>query len=178
MNLTKKVLLVLIGGGLLLWGSEEFLRRKIGGFAGSYPFVESWVLDVSETELIQIITEMKEKHPNLQPPFDTTLIGERHSYWCFIKFYYPDSKEIVHTWVRPNYDTTKTTLAFYSLTGSESPNKHRLINRDFWYLANKNEIRKFEKTIVDPLKTEIIKKKQRKAAHKSTDAPYLASPRS
>ena len=159
MNLIKKISIILIGCFLFLWGCEELLRRKIGGFAGSYPFVESWVLDIPEDELIQIIRELKLKNPELKPPFDSVLTGERHSYWFFTKFYYPDSKEVVHTWLRPDHDTTKTTLAFYSLTDSDSPNEHRLINRDFWYLANKSEIRKFEKTIVEPLRVEIRKKK-------------------
>jgi len=159
MNLTKKISLILIGSFLLLWGCEELLRRKIGGFAGSYPFVEYWVFDIPEAELIQVIKQMKLKNPKLQPPFDTALTGERHSYWFFTKFYYSDSKEVVHAWLRPDQDTTKTTLAFYSLTDSGNSSEHKLINRDFWYLANKSEIRKFEKTIIEPLNAEIRKKK-------------------
>ncbi len=149
---TRKILIVITGCFLLLWGCEEFLRRKIGGFAGSYPFVEHWEFNIPEGEMIEIIKELKTEKSSLQPPSETELIGKRHSYWLYINFYYPESKEIIHTWIRPSYDTTKTTFAFYSLTDENNKAEHRLINRDFWYVANKMEINKFKKRILNPLK--------------------------
>lgn len=155
---TKKIFIGLFSFFLLVWGCEEFLRRKIGGFAGSYPFVESWDLKVTEPELIEIIEEIKVENPGLQPPGDTSLTKSRHSYWLYINFYYTDTEERVHIWTRPNSDSTMTTLALVSFSEIDNPQERKLINRDFWYLANKLEISKFERLILEKIKERIRKR--------------------
>ena len=151
----KKISIGLLCSFLFFWGCEEFIRREIGGFAGSYPFVEYWDLPVSEQELVEIIKQIKTKYPELQPPGDTSLVIGRRSYWFYINFYYRDTEEIVHTWIRPDSDTTMTTLALISFSPIDDPKERKLINRDFWYLANKMEIRKFKRLVVEKIKEKI-----------------------
>ncbi|CAN5202097.1 hypothetical protein BH09BAC1_BH09BAC1_28380 [soil metagenome] len=182
-----------------IWGCEEFIRRKIGGFAGSYPFVEYWNINATETEVIEAIVELKKENPSLQPPNEKELYFPRKvdydwgsdemkdhlhrslalkdstlplppmtksntisDHWLYIHFYYEDTKEVVHTFIQSPYgDTTTTHFAFISLkkTGSP-PGESKLINRDFWYIANKCEIRKFKSTFVDKIQAKIDKKRK------------------
>ncbi|MDJ1482462.1 hypothetical protein QNI16_18305 [Cytophagaceae bacterium YF14B1] len=172
---------------LLLWGCEEFFRREIGGFAGSYPFVEYWEIEATEQEILVAIKELKQEDTLLQSPYDKELIPERNSeydwdspemieysrkvqtdsllplppktdantkgsYWLYIDFYYSDTREVVHTWTRPGFGGI-TTFALVSLND-------RLINRDYWFLANKWEIHKFKKRIVDKIQEKIDKKRE------------------
>jgi len=188
----------LLLGFSLLFGINEFFRRVLGGFAGSYPFVEYWDLNATEKEVVDAIKELKTEYPELQPPNQKQLTSTRlvdydwsteeminysravekdsllplppktkantkSGYWLFIDFYYPDTKEIVHTWTRPNLDTTYTTFAFVSLSRIGDSKDDRLINRDFWYIANKRQINKFKSIFVDRIQERIDQK--RKAAH-------------
>lgn len=172
---------------LLFWGCEELLRRKIGGFAGSYPFVEYWDLKATEEEVLEAIKVVKQENPSLQPPYQEELVPMRNSeydwdspemieynkrfdldsltplppktkantkqgYWLYVDFYYNDTGETVHTWTRPSFDG-KTTFALVSLND-------RLINRDYWYLANKREIKKFKTRIVDKIQDKIKQKRK------------------
>ena len=161
----NKYLIFLLIGFLFIWGCEEFFRRKIGGFAGSYPFVESWDIKASEREITDAIKELNKTNPNFQPPKNIKLISERDSsndrdYWLYINLYYPDTKEIVQTWTRPDFDTTITTFAFVSLNNIDNPTEFKLINRDFWYIANKREISKFKTIFVDKIQEQIDKKRK------------------
>jgi len=173
---------------------RNFLRRKIGGFAGSYPFVEYWNIKAIEGEVIDAIKELNKTNLNFQPPnnefiskrdtgyiwtsdemreylekFKTdslTPLPEKsydnyyHDYWLYVDLYYPDTKEIVHTWTRPDFDTTLTTFAFVSLSKIDNPKDFRLINRDFWYIANKRQINKFKSAFVDKIQEQIDKKRK------------------
>lgn len=200
---TKKSLTIILTIFLLFWGCEEVFRRKIGGFAGSYPFVEHWDLKATESEVIAAIVELKNENPDLQPPNEKELFrprkidydwdtDEMKTYlylsqkdstvrippmtkwntksserWLYINFYYPDTKEIVYTWTRPDFDSTVTTFAFVSLSSINTPTDRRLINRDFWYVANKKQIRKFRSTFVDKIQEKIDRR--RNAAHNRVD---------
>lgn len=174
---------------LIVWGCEEFFRRKIGGFAGSYPFVESWDIKATESEVIFAIKELKQEDISLQPPGDTILVQERNTeydwdskemidfsaklevdsltpfpkktkkntkdgYWLYINFYYPETGEIVKTWLRPDFDSTITTLAFVGLN-------RKLINRDYCFLDNQKEIKKFKKRIVEKIQNKVDKLKNK-----------------
>lgn len=150
---------------LSLFGANEFLRRKIGGFGGSYPFVEYWDIKASEREITDAIKALNKTNSNFQPPSNVELISTRDTsddrdYWLYINLYYPDTKEIVHTWTRPDFDTTVTTFAFVSLSTIGKTNNFRLINRDFWYIANKRQINKFKSTFVDKIQEQIDKKRK------------------
>lgn len=162
---TKKYLIIVLIVFLFLWGCEEFFRRKIGGFAGSYPFVEYWDIKASEREITDAIKDLNKTNPNFQPPNNIKLISDRDTsndrdYWLYIDLYYPDTKEIVHTWTRPDFDTTVTTFAFISLSKVGNQTDFRLINRDFWYIANKRQISKFKSTFVDKIQEQIDKKRK------------------
>ncbi len=180
---------------LLFWGCEEFFRRKIGGFAGSYPFVEYWDIKANEQEVIDAIKELNMTNPNFQPPKNVEFISKRdtgyiwtsnemkeyiekvktdsltplpeknysnyyNDYWLYVNLYYPDTKEIVHTWTRPDFNKSVTTFAFISLSNKNNPTDFRLINRDFWYIANKMQISKFKSTFVDKIQEQIEKKRK------------------
>jgi hypothetical protein len=131
-----------------LFGCEELFRRRIGGLAGSYPFVESWEINAPEADVIKAIKKIKAEHPYLIPPKDTSF---RDSYWYYIDFYYPDTKEIAHAWTREDLNGITTTIAFVSLSKLNDEQDRRLINRDFWYVANRREINKFKKIVISKI---------------------------
>jgi len=162
---TKKYLVIVLTGLLFFWGCEELFRRKIGGFAGSYPFVEYWNIKASEQEIINAIKELNNTNPNFQPPDNVEFISTRDTsnerdYWLYINLFYPDTKEIVHTWTRPDFDTTVTRFAFVGLSRIDISPNYRLINRDFWYIPNKLQINKFKKTFVDKIQEQIDRKRK------------------
>jgi hypothetical protein len=141
---------------LFLFGANEFTRRVLGGLAGSYPFVESWNIVAKEEDVIKAIQELKDENPNLRPPNDTSF---RSSYWFYVDFYYPDTKQIVHTWTRPGINEFTTDLAFISLSNSGKNEEAKLINKDFWYWSNRQEINKFKTQIVNKLEQIVYRKK-------------------
>ncbi len=158
--------MLIVSGLFFIW--TGYLWKVFScGFAGSYPCVETWSLHINETNLIEIIKEIKKEHPELQPPGDKELTDGRNSYWYDITFYYPDTKKNVYTWTRPNDDTTYTTIAFVAIAthiDSLTPIKEikmdrQEINRDFGYFANKKEISKFESRILDLIETKINTKR-------------------
>jgi hypothetical protein len=141
---------------LFLFAANELSRRVFGGFAGSYPFVESWNIAAKEEDVIKAIQELKNENPGLRPQNDTSF---RIDYWFYIDFYYPDTKQIVHTWTRPGTDEFTTNLAFISLENSGKHEEAELINRDFWFWSNRQEINKFKTQIVDKLEQIVYSKK-------------------
>ena len=147
---------ILISCFLFLFGANEFFRRVVGGFAGSYPFVESWNIAAKEDDVIKAIQELKNENPNLTPQNDTSF---RSSYWYYVEFYYSDTKQIVHAWTRPGRNQFTTDLAFVSLSGANKNEEDKLINKDFWYWSNRQEINKFKTKIVDRLEKIVYSKK-------------------
>jgi hypothetical protein len=84
-------------------------------------------------------------------------------YWLFINFYYSDTKEIVYTWTRPDIeDSSITTFALVGFSKIDDSTDYRLINRDFWYVANKIQIHKFKKEILQPILDKIEERKKLK----------------
>jgi hypothetical protein len=141
---------------LFLFGANELYRRVLSGIAGSYPFVESWNIAAKEEDVIKAIQELKDENPNLRPQNDTSF---RNSYWFYIDFYYTDTKQIVHTWTRPGLNEFTTDLAFISLSNSDKNEEDKLINKDFWYWSNRQEINKFRTQIVQKLEQIVYSKK-------------------
>ena len=141
---------------LFLFGVNEFSRRVLGGFAGSYPFVESWNIAAKEEDVIKAIQELKDENPSLKPQSDTSF---RSSYWFYTNFYYPDTKQIVHTWTRPGRNEFTTDFALISFSSLDKNEENKLINKDFWYWANRQEINRFKTQIVDRLEQKIYSKK-------------------
>lgn len=72
-----KITIILIICIICIWGCEEFFRRKIGGIAGSNPFVESWEINSPENEVIKAIKEIKKDEEMLKPLETTIFVGER-----------------------------------------------------------------------------------------------------
>lgn len=163
--MTKKTIIIsslIVIGLFFIW--TGFLWKIFScGVAGSYPCVETWSLKINEKDLIELIEEIKKEHPELEPPNVSYPTAERNSYWYNITFYYQDTKENVHTWTRPNDDTTYTTLAFVGISShtdsltpaNEIKSYNYEINRDFSYFANKREIWKFENKILDLIEAKI-----------------------
>ena len=141
---------------LFLFGANELFRRVFGGFAGSYPFVEAWNIAAKEEDVINAIRELKDKNPNLRIQNDTSF---RRSYWFYVNFYYNDTKQTVHAWTRPGRNEFTTDLAFISLSNPDKNEEAKLINKDFWYWSNRQEINKFKTQIVDKLEQIIYSKK-------------------
>jgi hypothetical protein len=135
-----------------------------GGGAGSYPYVEYWELDYKETEVIEAIKDLKTEDKSIQPPNQTALtFGRDSSYWYYIDFYYSDTKEIVHTWTRPSRDSFGITLALISFSKLSNPEKFKYINKDFWYVANKIQINKFEENILRRIKRKIWETRKKRS---------------
>ena len=65
--MTKRSIVILCISFFIVWGCEEFFRRKIGGIAGSFPFVESWEINAPEKEVLEAIIILKKQMPELQP---------------------------------------------------------------------------------------------------------------
>lgn len=151
----KKIILITVFIFLSLWGCEELFRRKIGGLAGSYPYVSTWEINANEEVVIEKIKEIKISNPKLQPPNDTNLISGRSSYWNYITFYYSDTEELVHTWTRPSEDSNKTTIALVSFSPINNSTNHKLINKDFWFIPNLNRKIKFERVVINHIKERI-----------------------
>jgi hypothetical protein len=75
--MTKRSIVILCISFFIVWGCEEFFRRKIGGIAGSFPFVESWEIEAPEREVLEAIRILKKQIPELQPPSIKMLVGKR-----------------------------------------------------------------------------------------------------
>lgn len=133
---------------------EEYKRRIIGGFAGSFPFAITWSFDVPQQALITAIVELAEKTPNIAVSDDSEQVEGRHSYWYFMSVFDTTSHEIIQIWTRDNKtDPPSTSLALVGYTTPDDlHSEQRLINRDFWKKENDDRIDYFEKTIIDQLK--------------------------
>lgn len=134
----KRVVIILVVIMTCLFGCEEILRRGIGGFAGSYPFAETWDLNAREADVIDVIKDLKTEDSKLQPPNEAELTSKGDTtneldYWLYINFYYKDTKQIVHTWTRPSLDSTHTTFALVSFANLNDSLSEKMINKDFWY---------------------------------------------
>jgi hypothetical protein len=105
--------------------------------------------------------EYKEKLSNdsLTPLPEHNYGNTYKDYWLYVDFYYADTKQVVHTWTRPDFDSTVTTFAFVSISSLDNPQDSKLINKDFWYITNKRQINKFKRLIFDKIKAKIDRKK-------------------
>ena len=168
--MTKKTIIILIIialGSFFLWTS--YLWKFFScGIAGSYPCVETWSLNVSEKNLIEIIDSLKKEHPELEPPNVTFPTSGRNGYWYDFIFYYADTNEEVQAWVRQNDDFNTTTIAIVALfphVDSLTPineihyGDRKEINRDYSYFENKKQISKFEDKIITLIRQKINDKK-------------------
>ena len=144
----------------------ELLRRKVGSFAGSYPFAEKWTIAAPLDSVKNAIVKLKNSDPMLFPAQDVLQFDIDHTgHYSKVDFYYEDSQQIVKTLLRER-KSGETTLTLVEFEKSENGELKKM-NRDFNYFDNRKEIKKFERLIYD----EIIEKLNGSATQSRTKAP-------
>ncbi len=132
----------------------ELLRRRVGTFAGAYPFAEKWRIDAPLDSVKKAILNLQLKEPSLFPMGDTTIFEKDFTnYYLKINFYYKDSQEIVHTLIR-DWKKEKTTLALVEFQKADN-NEIKKMKRDFNFFENRRQIKKFENFIYDKILDEL-----------------------
>lgn len=131
------------------------------GFAGSYPCVKSWELDVTEAELKTIIEEVKKEHPEICPAAkDTQYVSRQSHYWYMIYFYFPDTKEYAYTWIRESYSSEKDCTSFALVGFLEEGKAYKNINQDYNWPENAKHINRFKEKILKPVREKIEKRRK------------------
>lgn len=140
--------LMVIASVTLVFVISEFFRRKVGDFAGSYPFAESWNFDRSLDSLQISLEDLKKESPHLFCAIDTLWSEKDHTgYWHKMQFCYEDKAINALIGSRGK----QSTLTLVSIINNEDFIV-KLINRDFNFLANRSETKAFETHVVDALK--------------------------
>lgn len=136
---------VIIG---VIWFAKSFAP-------GSYPYAELYEIPVDEATLIEAINKFKNKNPQYCVPDQVKLKDgrkDKNAYWYRIDFYYPEENQIIFTWTRPANKGT-TTFAFVSINDGTVLGNWKDINKDFSRSENRNNKKKFEDRILNPIKT-------------------------
>ncbi len=152
------IILSILGGLYLIY---RFGRAMA---PGSYPYAETYELNYSESLVKEAITKFKIENPQYSVPkitidnrgaFDL-LDGQTKnpSYWYVIYFYYPDKKEILYTWTRPE-GRNKTTFAFVRINQGLDIGNWQDVNVDFAYTENKRIKKEFETRILEKIKSNL-----------------------
>lgn len=126
---------------------NEIRRRTMGGFAGSYPFAESWTLEYNEAQLIQKVKTIIKNKPELQTEYDQ-LSKDKSGKWFYFSIRRPNTEERINFWVR---GSKIALVSFYNKTDEVQLSYLKMINKDFWYGENKARIQEFEKLIIDKI---------------------------
>ena len=83
----KTIIILLIAsvGLFFLWTGYlwKFFSCSI---AGSDPCAEYWDLNISETNLVKVIEEVKKEHPEINPPFESYLTPKKRDYGMTFHF--------------------------------------------------------------------------------------------
>lgn len=144
-----KYTLMVIASVTLVFFISEFFRRKVGDFAGSYPFAESWNFDCSLGSLQLSLEDLKKESSHLFCAIDTLWSEKDHAgYWHKIQFCYEN--KAINALIGGH--GKQSTLTLVSIINNEDFIV-KLINRDFGFLANRSEIKAFETHVIDALKT-------------------------
>jgi hypothetical protein len=145
--------------GLLIILSGFGLYKVASLFSqGTFPNAETYSIDSSENELIKVIGKFKETNPKYVPPEKLNLLDGRYQandHWYRVYFYYPETKEIVYTWIRPD-NSESATLGFVRINKGDQLGHWKDINRDFDSSENRDQKRKFTSLILNPIQ-EMIK---------------------
>ncbi len=130
----------------------ELGRRKVGSFAGNYPFAETWTIPRPLDDVKSRLFTLHQLNPNLFR--DTASLQFTNAYPLNpsslnrMDFYYVDRDEDVKVIITPSRECdTCTKIALISFTNRKDGNV-RLMNRDFNWFANRREIRTFEDRIL------------------------------
>ena len=138
---------------------EEATRRVIGGFAGSYTFVEFWNISTGGEKLIEIVKAIKYENPDLKVPNNESNIEYiEDSDRYFVEFYDPKRNEIIFTYVR---GSTLGLIGYAQFQEDKDEHNYvlerKLINKDFWKIENEERIREFELMVVKRIEDKIAK---------------------
>ncbi|MFZ4261596.1 hypothetical protein ACFRAE_06110 [Sphingobacterium sp. HJSM2_6] len=138
---TLFLLVVLIG--------YEVIRRNVGGFAGSYPFAETWTLNKSMVDVEENLKILQQKNPDLfLDKHELKLDNDPTGYWKIVNFYYPERNEIIKVLIRGFENNCKVLLLSFE---NKNTATIRLMNKDFNWFENRKEIKLFESRILENL---------------------------
>ena len=151
--------------GIIGWLILVFCFLYVGAWfisPGSYSRAEIYELEISKDLLIQIIKEVKSENPDLDLPQITTPQGiyleegkhGKSDHWHHIYFYYPDKRQVIHTWVRQNTRTT-TNFAFVGVDNGSTIGNWTNVNDSFWWWNNRPLKIEFEKRILEKIEAKI-----------------------
>ena len=129
----------------------EFMRRRVGAFAGSYPFAASWTVETDLDTLQLAILSLQAKKPQLFPPKDRdSLKKDTTAYWHKINFLYDNKFLSAAIRGQGKHTTILLIKVINTKTGVV-----KLINRDFNYIAHRKLLKQFEQHILAPITAEI-----------------------
>jgi hypothetical protein len=124
---------------------------------GSYPYAETYEVEVSESEVIEAIELFKEQNPEYIVPAQVGLPDGRRDasdHWYHVYFYYPKENEIVYMWARP-IEKQKTTIGLIAINKGKELGNWKDINNDFAGSANNLQKQKFEERILSKIKNRL-----------------------
>lgn len=129
----------------------ELMRRRIGNFAGSYPFAESWNINSSIDSVEIAIRALKLKEPQLFHVEDSLAFEKDPTgYWRKVNFMYDN--QLVNALIREN--DKKTSLLIFKIINIETGDV-KLINRDYDFIQHRKVINKFRKNILTLVNEEV-----------------------
>jgi hypothetical protein len=126
---------------------------------GFYPNAERYELEVKESKLIELITELKVQNPSLALPESSLLAdGRRDSAdkWYHFYFYSKEENMIIKTWVRGVVgNANETIFAFVAINEGLELGNWKSINKDFSSSENRRLKSLFENMILLKVKEKI-----------------------
>ena len=119
--------------------------------AGSYPFVEKYVIDTNEAAVIKAVTILKTSHPSLVVPA-YLINGHREPSDLLYHIYFnlPEDHIIVYCWTRAE-SKNKTAFGFVAINEGTGIGNWREINKDFTSSANKKYLEIFQRRLLEPI---------------------------
>lgn len=128
------------------------LYSRATGNGGTW--VKYYQYDISPSNLIDQIKELKTTNKSLQPPNDTIMLGDIKAGYIHVKFYDFEKQNFYHTFIR--IDTALlncTEIVFYG--ASPTPNKEdaKIINRDYDLISKRLTINRFQDLVINRLET-------------------------
>jgi hypothetical protein len=125
--------------------------------AGSYPFVERYVIDTTEEAVIEAVNIFKTQHGSyVAPEYLEDGRKDNSEHWYHIYFYLPEERFIVHCWTRPE-SKTETAFAFVGINEGTGLGNWKRINSDLTTEENKRVIEIFERRLLKPIKASVRK---------------------
>lgn len=131
---------------ILILAAYELIRRKVGGFGGSYPFAESWEVKRTIEDIEYNLNKLHEKNPNIFFNNDYLFVEkDPTSYWRRVDFFYEERNERVKVLFR-EFDKHSLILlvSFTNIYTGEV----KLMNKDFNWFENRKEKEIFESRIL------------------------------